>query len=246
MKKTFIAILALAGAASAEISVKGDDITVSGESSLTINDDFLKEKLKNPENWTDIDTKCKVGSFFFSGYTSADSVSLTISTTIGLYQLEIADSKAGGVGPGTIALNFENGATIYTSNVDSYASASGEQHHISYGTSQPDVTINVSLSGSQVTALIDTKALVYELTHTGSSWNYERMSSLTLNNVAELDAMKFTNRGVITSAEELHELEYGLINTKQGLKLVANAPEPATATLSLLALAGLVARRKRH
>lgn len=49
--------------------------------------------------------------------------------------------------------------------------------------------------------------------------------------------------------------EYGLLytvapssdgKTSNVLTLVAKTPEPATATLSLLALAGLAARRRRH
>ena len=240
MKKTMIALLALSGVAVASITTSSDDITVRGESSLTIDNAFLTANLTTPTHWTDIDNQCKVGSFYFRDYTAADSLSLTFDTTIGLYQLEITH-------PGTLNLTFNNGAAVYTSSTTSYTNDGGNaNNHVSYGTNRPETTISVSLTDSQMEVLIADKVLTYSLIHTSSAWNNEKLGSLTLANVSALDAMNFTNKGVISSAADLQEFEYGLINTNSGMTLVAKTPEPATATLSLLALAGLASRRRRH
>ncbi|MGN0865826.1 MAG: PEP-CTERM sorting domain-containing protein [Akkermansia sp.] len=55
----------------------------------------------------------------------------------------------------------------------------------------------------------------------------------------------FANVGVVTSAEAIGEYEYGLVLTTSSLTFVSKVPEPATATLSLLALVGMAARRRR-
>ncbi len=63
--------------------------------------------------------------------------------------------------------------------------------------------------------------------------------------------------GFVGSADEILNGQYGLVYTELGtagvnggaresVMLLARTPEPATATLSLLALAALAARRKRH
>lgn len=76
-------------------------------------------------------------------------------------------------------------------------------------------------------------------------------NQITLSNIDELDDMGFSNKGVITDTTTLGVGEYGLYYSTSGLQLVAAAPtiitvpEPTTATLSLLALAGLAARRRR-
>ena len=72
-------------------------------------------------------------------------------------------------------------------------------------------------------------------------------TNLILNNISQLDALGYTNVGYITSADKLEKGQYGLVYTNSGMTLAAAAiPEPTTATLSLLALAGLAARRRRR
>lgn len=55
-----------------------------------------------------------------------------------------------------------------------------------------------------------------------------------------------TNRGIVSGLGALAIGEYGITHSGNSFKLVAKAaPEPATATLSLMALSGLCARRRR-
>lgn len=59
--------------------------------------------------------------------------------------------------------------------------------------------------------------------------------------------------GIVKDADQILNGQYGLVYTElagnsnyEKIMLVAKTPEPATATLSLLALAALASRRKRH
>ena len=72
-------------------------------------------------------------------------------------------------------------------------------------------------------------------------------TTVTLGNIKGLDDLGYSNVGLITSVDELEVGEYGLLYSTSGFQLAGKIiPEPATATLSLLALAGLAARRRRH
>ena len=72
-------------------------------------------------------------------------------------------------------------------------------------------------------------------------------TTVTLGNIKGLDDLGYSNVGLITSVDQLEVGEYGLLYSTSGFQLAGKIiPEPATATLSLLALAGLAARRRRR
>lgn len=64
--------------------------------------------------------------------------------------------------------------------------------------------------------------------------------------ISQLDALGMSSVGVVTNANLINANQYGFVKDGGTLKLYINTPEPATATLSLLALAGLAARRRRY
>ena len=122
------------------------------------------------------------------------------------------------------------------------------------------ITFNASLSDVQMTELMTTgtyfrNLLVAENNGGNGIWNLTDANSVTLT-LNGLDGYK--SKGIITDAKELEKLaegEYCLyvdqgtasrLSTAALYVKAAAVPEPATATLSLLALCGLAARRRRR
>ena len=110
------------------------------------------------------------------------------------------------------------------------------------------ITAN-ELADLQREGSVVTRTLLYADGNYGV-WNFDTAKEKTIT-IAGLES--YTSKNLITSVDDLEANEYGFISTtKKGengpgsVYLVAKAiPEPATATLSLLALAGLCARRRR-
>lgn len=77
------------------------------------------------------------------------------------------------------------------------------------------------------------------------SYNEFNGNALTFTNafvVTAANGYVFTNKGIITDMAQLGIGESAVLWSGNNLQLVVKAPEPATATLSLLALAGLIPR----
>lgn len=161
----------------------------------------------------------------------------------------------GTTAPTAITLNLGTDGSITTAK------------EMNFGAGKPTITLQVALSDSDVTALLGNETvysrdLLSALSSHGI-WNagsgngapekFDRIS-LTLSNI---DALNLTqHEGLLVSdIDQLAVGEYGLLytvgissdaKTSNVLTLVVKTPEPATATLSLLALTGLCARRRRH
>ena len=143
----------------------------------------------------------------------------------------------------TGVITLGKGATITASSID-----------FVNGQSNQSLTLNALFTDEIMLNLVDeaVAGTIYTqnlITLTNGIRNMGAITStnLKLNNISQLDALGYTNVGYITSADKLEKGQYGLVYTNSGMKLAAAAiPEPTTATLSLLALAGLAARRRRR
>ena len=80
----------------------------------------------------------------------------------------------------------------------------------------------------------------------GSIDHLHDCGGIVTGSVAQLSALGMQSVGIVTDASLIAANQYGFVKNGGTLKLYINTPEPATATLSLLALAGLAARRRRH
>lgn len=106
-----------------------------------------------------------------------------------------------------------------------------------------NLTLNASYSMSGMDTLLNRVLM------SGVSFQYNAPTFLGNISVTDLrgDAMEYI--GVISGLDALNEGQCALLVVNNNISLVAKSvavPEPATATLSLLALAGLAARRRRR
>ena len=134
-----------------------------------------------------------------------------------------------------------------------------QQFNIGNNDPRPELTLNATVSEETLAALnagdLYTRDLLVAKGNNGF-WNVRESyvaGTLTFS-VTGLEGL--TNVGIVASADAIGCGEYGMVYSEydkpngnpmpEKLTLVARIPEPATATLSLLALAGLAARRRRH
>ena len=137
-------------------------------------------------------------------------------------------------------INFGSDASITAGSIETVASAGGTS----------SLTLTANFASNDLLALADAalSGTHYErtlITTTSGLVNYST-GNITLTAINELDLLGYKNIGTITDASALKVGEYGLLYANNTVKLVGNViPEPTTVTLSLLALAGLAARRRR-
>lgn len=135
---------------------------------------------------------------------------------------------------GTINQSFSNHANL---NIDNSNLPSGDLQTW-FLTLKPVATKN------QVTGLLDVNGNSYHYTNGWTDWSLASvmgdLSNIALSSAA---ANAICSIGVWTDIADSADNKASLLTTTHNIAVV---PEPATATLSLLALAGLVARRRRH
>jgi len=183
----------------------------------------------------------------------ADRVTLTNlklagGTTLGIYKNGVAqtastDNEVTVTVTGT--LTAEAGATLNANLVFRSGSTMHLDGTLTMGSSVYlengmllEGTLLDTLYGSGIATLYDSVDQFYinnELWSDGDSWTGDEGSENVLN--------LFTNLNRTDAVG--NEYRYGLSYTGGNVVLTANVPEPATATLSLLALAALAARRRR-
>lgn len=142
------------------------------------------------------------------------------------------------------AITLGQGATISAKNIDFVSGQSDQSLSINgifSAAAMEQLTTSYVVQGAlQTTNLIS-------LTGGGVRNMTVDATTVTLGDISALKAIGYTNKGLITSSEQLAAGEYGLLySSSTGFQLAGRViPEPATATLSLLALCGLAARRRR-
>lgn len=146
-----------------------------------------------------------------------------------------------------LTLNFGAGSQI----------TAGNNQVISFGdimqNADSSLTITAQLSDDEMTQVKNsTVGTIIERTLISTTGDYGSIDHLTdcggvvTGSVAQLSALGMQSAGIVTDAALIGTNQYGFVKNGKTLKLYINTPEPATATLSLLALAGLAARRRRH
>ena len=257
MKKTIIALFALAG-----VAIGADDLGYSidpqwkNDITFTGNEGTIKLS-EVPANWS------SNGSIYWGGTNSiidltvdgnftpwrivaakgATISSLTLSF-IGASSLSVPSNSETNLSFNQIAtlnLNFGSAGIISTGKV------------ITFGSDDVDLNFTTTTDLSKLSTGIYTRDLLVSTDQIWFSDNYLKFDEANHGSVtfsdSNLDAAGYTYKGFIY-ADKINSLKAGeyalaLVGT-QKYQLVANiVPEPTTATLSLLALAGLAARRRR-
>lgn len=191
-----------------------------------------------------------------NGYQLQNLASATLNFDLG-GTLTVTSGQLGNNWRNGITVNFnmgENGALV----------TSQEMNMVSYNSK---LNLTTTTSMDTLTVGITTRDLI-TVGDSGSIWYTINGATTTITlSDASLDAAGFTNVGPLALASDgtytdlagnavtlglkeygvlLSRADFALNNAPEKVSLLINAPEPATATLSLLALAGLAARRRRH
>lgn len=241
MKKIIITLLALAGTASAasELIYWGGN---NGQDLLTITDGHT------PYLSTDGSTRAP-GSIVDTLKTAGDST----------YDLTFTPTKDGNIKTPSFTLNdaiYLNSLTVGSDAPTSFtidfgiAGSITTAEKINFGQSVTSFTFSATMTDTQLTDL-EAGAVVTRTLMTGNGdygiWNFgdKGDKSITINN---LNGYKCV--GAVANENVLNAGEFGYIynngDTKDSIVLVVKGvPEPSTVTLSLLALAALMARRRR-
>ena len=265
MKKTFIALLTLAGvAAGAQNLTIGSSTTgnfdqLNGnnntECNISVTETATIARIDGSgiNNLTTITLKvADDATFTINGYAKLpyNNTSKTYSTAItlgnnssfiltGILHLGSRNASYTGITQNS-TITFGSGASLTAASISTVASAGGTSN----------LTLNANFAETALQGLADTTLFgkSFErtlITTTNGLTNYST-SNITLTSIKELDLLGYSNIGTITSLDALHAGEYGLLYADNKVKLVGKViPEPTTATLSLLALCGLAARRRR-
>ena len=171
--------------------------------------------------------------------TLEDGAKLSVTKNI---QFNCANKTSTNTYSTTGVITLGKGATIKASSIDFVS-----------GQSNQSLTLNALFSDENMLNLEKSAAGTIHsqtlITLTSGIRNMGTItdSNLKLGEISQLHDLGYTNVGYITSTDKLEKGQYGLVYTDTGMVLAAKAiPEPTTATLSLLALAGLMARRRRR
>lgn len=264
MKKTIIAILALAGAATAATYEPLKDTTttaadgeavaagakgwITGEKynySMTI-DATTNSIYNNDANWygdaatyrfSEVLTLAKTEEFTFSfDFTRAASNSVQSITLVGTTQAVV-------IGHG----NYANDTNLHvgiSSNVANATTGAGAHGYVFAGTANQGFIANTSIGASLTSGMpVGTSTIEGSVAWDGDSY------LLTLSSSSAAGAAPLTyDLGTTFDVRDLVFTFDGPTGTKMEnltMSISPTVPEPTTATLSLLALAGLAARRRR-
>lgn len=166
---------------------------------------------------------------------------------------------------GQLGSNWRNGITVNFNMGENGALVTPQEMNMVGYNSKLNLTTTTNMDTLAVG--ITTRDLI-TVGNNGSIWYTVNGATTTITlSDASLDAAGFTNVGPLALASDgtytdlagnavtlglkeygvlLSRADFALNNAPEKVSLLINAPEPATATLSLLALAGLAARRRRH
>lgn len=265
MKKTLITLLALAGAAVGDLDLVINSTTtgnfdlLSGNGHTVCNINVTETATidridgSSIQNLTTITLTIAENSVFtINGYAKLpfNNTGKTYSTSItlgnnssfelsGALYLGSRNASYTGIVQNS-AITFGSGASITAGSISTVAPAGGTS----------TLTLTANFASDDLLGLTDKslKGTHYErtlITTTSGLVNYST-GNITLTGIEELDLFGYKNIGTITDKTILKEGEYGLLYADNTVKLVGKViPEPTTATLSLLALVGLAARRRR-
>lgn len=148
----------------------------------------------------------------------------------------------------TTVINMAAGATITAASIETLATDATANNSSS-------LTLNAALAESEIQSIHSGSTFSRTLvTTTNGFTNYTLgnaeqgiAGNVTLGDIEALAALGMTNVGVVNSIDSIGVNQYGLVMADNKLTLhVSEVPEPTTATLSLLALAGLAVRRRRR
>lgn len=243
MKKSILALMALAGMASAASDLiywgganNYDLLTISGGytpylaenshrapgsvvTALTTENDTTYNLVFNPSQDSNVVTP-----------------SFALNNALYLNQLTVAGDTL----PSSFTIDFGTAGSITTA------------RELNFGQSVTSFTLSASMTEDQLSALADGNVVTRTLMSGKGNygiWNFGNRGTknFTINNLEGYDYV-----GAVASAEALQAGQFGYIYTDtasaDSVTLVVkglSTPEPTTATLSLLALAGLAARRRR-
>ncbi len=201
---------------------------------LTTNDTLLSTAIANSGYTADEITEI----------TFTDGVNITIDQAITIGTLRFAENET----IKNVTFNFTWDGYIQTTDKVWLTDSSNNQvQSVTFGLIVEDDEVSAFQS-----ALANNETYSKTLFDTYKTWEFEQIFTnnkvqLTLSD--NLIAMGYTvATGNVTDASTLEDGEVGVGQVKwnQPVKIqIAAVPEPTTATLSLLALAGLAARRRR-
>ncbi len=169
---------------------------------------------------------------------TSESVDFTLNQALNLYQFDVSEETL----PTNWTIDFGTSGSITTAN------------HLNFGQDTTVITFRADLAkedmdtvlagGSATRTLLEGKG-DYGIWNMGDGDEKKNVASASLN------AAGLTNVGFVRSTDDIGDGQYGFLYLdtadSDSLQLVAKGlvPEPTTATLSLLALAGLALRRRR-
>lgn len=248
MKKTIIVLLAITGVASAASESAASELIYwggnNGKDLLTIENGHTPYLSTNGTHRADASIIEELKTMASAEYnltfaskkdSNVRTPSFVLNDAIYLNSLTVGDAN-----PTSFTINFGTAGSITTA------------QNINFGTEVTSFTLSASMTDEQ---MVDLKAgkVVTRTLMTGKAnwgiWNFGDKGTKTFT-IDNLDG--YTYVGVVANTDELEAGQFGYIynDTKSidSVDLVVKGlciPEPTTATLSLLALAGLAARRRR-
>ena len=252
MKKTIIAWVALAGVSTAatDLYYWGGDggydlLTVSGDTTPYLTSDKANQADKAVVTSITTAGNSEYNLIFDPNQNKEGNPPAPVKTPVFTLNSAIYLNKVnvGSSAPTSITIDFGTNGSITSAN------------EINFGQNLENITLKATLTDDQISTLSVADAVVTRnLLNAGGNygvWNFDTAKSVTLE-IVGLTGYEY--KGLITSADDLTEGQYGYISTtKNGVNaagtvqmVVKGIPEPTTATLSLLALAGLAARRRRR
>lgn len=224
MKKTIITLLAFAGVAMAAQKVS---VTPGGDI-LSGLDDGIINSITTPGN-TDYDLEMPMGD-----------VSYWVDEDLYVNSFLAA-------GKSSISLYFGKNGSITAGHYMNFYSQSTTEWNVELA---DDALVGLDYGALYERVLLTATGDYYGIWNVGSNDDNTKFAYASFNDIPELSG--YTNAGIMNNNQiaTLEAGQYALVFTEGGntdsLKLVVVAvPEPTSAMLSLLAFAGLAARRRR-